>query len=267
MTVAQKTLQFNDVDAIAFSASRGKLRNSKDLGIYAPEKIGPLLELLQLHLGGRIPHPGNWLTKHGQLLVDDFLERTEERWVDPSVSNMRYLRLKRHMSTSCDRITDFWIKAQRAGEKISRLPPNVAGQLVAAMRELKNNIHEHADADETGILIYKAETNAFEFVVADRGVGILRSLQRSPDFAQLLDEGKALKMALTEGVSRHGIDIGRGMGFRPIFIGLANMRCKLRFRSGDHAITMNGVSSSDPSAQMAQKARIDGFFASVRCQP
>ena len=133
------------------------------------------------------------------------------------------------------------------------------------MKELESNIHEHADASETGILAYRAEPGAFEFVVADRGIGILNSLRRNADFAVLPDEGKALEAALADGVSRYGSSSNRGYGFRPIFTGLMNLHGQLRFRSGDHAITMDGVSPELATSRLTQKAPLDGFFASVRC--
>ena len=155
--------------------------------------------------------------------------------------------------------------AKRMGREISGLPATVSGQLVATMEELGNNIHEHANAPETGVLAYRAEPGAFEFVVADRGMGILRSLRRCDAYAALPDEGKALAAALTDGISRHGPNSNHGHGFRPIFTGLINLHGELRFRSGDHAIILDGTSPEPATARIIQKAPIDGFFASVRC--
>lgn len=50
---------------------------------------------------------------------------------------------------------------------------------------------------------------AFEFVIADLGVGILPSLRRRPLYAALSDHGKALESALTDGISRFGSDTGQ----------------------------------------------------------
>ena len=71
--------------------------------------------------------------------------------------------------------------------------------------------------------------------------------------------------ALSDGTSRFGSDNRRGHGFRPIFLGLANLRGSLRFRSGDHALVIDGTSPSLTTAQLAQKPFIDGFVASIRC--
>ena len=105
----------------------------------------------------------------------------------------------------------------------------------------------------------------FEFVASDRGIGILESLWRCQEYAGLPDAGKALEAALTDGTSRFGPNSRHGHGFRPIFIGLVNLHGALRFRSGDHALVMDGTSPTLSMAQLQQKPFIDGFFASLRC--
>ena len=91
----------------------------------------------------------------------------------------------------------------------------------------------------------------------------MESLQRSATYASLEDHGKALEEALKDGTSRFGNDGGHGYGFRPIFIGLTNLKGSLRFRSGDHALLMDGTSPNLTTAKLAQKPNIDGFFASI----
>ena len=86
-----------------------------------------------------------------------------------------------------------------------------------------SDVARRPEAPETGILAYKAELGAFELVVADRGIGIRRSLRRCAAYAALQDEGRALEAALTDGVSRHGPGSNHGHGFRPIFTGLMNL--------------------------------------------
>jgi len=62
-----------------------------------------------------------------------------------------------------------------------------------------------------------------------------------------------LRLALTDGVSRYGKEAKRGAGFRPIFVGLANLAGSLRFRTGDHALTIEGQKIELMSSKMAQK--------------
>ena len=193
------------------------------------------------------------------------LAQDRESWTAPRDQHAGFIRAVGRGPNGDNRLTAFLMRVKQAGQEVSGLPAAVSGQLVAAMEELENNIHEHADAPETGMLAYRAEPGAFELVVADRGIGVLRSLRRCATYAALPDEGKALEAALTDGVSRHGQDSNHGHGFRPIFTGLMNLHGELRFRSGDHAVTMDGTSPTLATSRITQKAPIDGFFASVRC--
>jgi hypothetical protein len=102
--------------------------------------------------------------------------------------------------------------------------------------------------------------------VSDRGRGILETLRSCPTYSHVTDHGNALMLALTEGVSRYGPNTSHGFGFRPIFNGLANLRGLLRFRSGDHALTLDGTGPSLTSAKPAQKTPVSGFIASVTCE-
>lgn len=56
------------------------------------------------------------------------------------------------------------------------------------------------------------------------------------------------------------------MGFRPPVIGLANLFGALRFRSGNHALTIDGRTPSLMSAKTAEKPTLQGFFISVACR-
>ena len=156
------------------------------------------------------------------------------------------------------------MRAKRAGQRGSGL---CAGVRKTGRRdgELESNIHEHVESREPGVVAYRAEAGAFEFVVSDQGVGILESLRSNVEYARLADAGVALRAALTEGVSRYGTGSGRGFGFKPIFTGLIDLYAELRFRSGDHAVTMDGIGPVVATARIEQKAPLRGFFASVRC--
>ena len=265
MKAMQKQLLFSDVDGLSFAAARGNLNKTKLAARYVPHRLGPLLELLHLSRCGRIPQLGNWLALNDAAPMVAALDHDEESWIAPPDHHAGFIRAVRPGPDGDSRLTGFLMKAKRAGRGVSGLSASVSGQLAAAMEELENNIHEHAGTPETGILAYRAEPGAFEFAVADRGIGILHSLRRGEAYASLSDEGKALEAALTDGVSRHGPDSNHGHGFRPIFTGLMNLHGELRFRSGDHAITMDGGSPTLAKSWIAQKAPIDGFFASVRC--
>jgi hypothetical protein len=143
---------------------------------------------------------------------------------------------------------------------------DVAAQLVGAIGEMQSNIYEHSQASRTGIVAFQATRGAFEFVVCDRGIGVLNSLKACPNYADLTDYGQALRLTLSEGISRYGPQSGRGLGFRPLFTGLANLNGALRFRSGDYALTIEGQNPGVIPAKLWQKPMIEGFFASVVCR-
>src|SRR5262249_1636164 len=136
---------------------------------------------------------------------------------------------------------------------------------VAAAREFVCNIFEHSGSPSTGIAAYAANSNEFELVLADRGIGVLESLRTSPEFQGLRDSGEALQAAMTDGVSRYGANSGHGLGFRPLFRGLLNLSSSLRFRSGDHALTINGLGPTLAQARIRQKVQLQGFVISILC--
>lgn len=160
--------------------------------------------------------------------------------------------------------TDFYIRARRAAESTG-FQKIEAAQFVAAIAELYNNVIEHSGAISSGYVAFAAYENCFEFVVADSGVGVLESLKSNLEFANLRDSGSALELALTEGISCQDSDAGRGQGFRPIFVGLANVSESLRFRSGDHGREILRLPDGSIPAVTRQKPEITGFFCSVKC--
>jgi hypothetical protein len=263
----QRPLTFSAIDELGFAAATGKLDTGNLPARYVPTRLGPLLELLCLVAVGRLPSDivRSWLVPNGARPMLTALQEDRERWASRD-RRLGFIRTLRSGANADTFLTAFLMDAQRAAREVAELPGATPGQLAAAIEELENNIHEHSEAVDTGILAYRAVPGEFEFVAADRGIGILESLRQCPAFAALVDHGKALQSALAEGISRFGTHSGRGMGFRPIFIGLLDMYGSLRFRSGDHALIMDGTSPQLSTAQLAQKPVIDGFFASVLCQ-
>src|SRR6202007_1014324 len=122
------------------------------------------------------------------------------------------------------------------------LPRDAARQLIAAMHEMHDNVIEHSDAPDTGVLAFRGGPGVFEFVASDRGIGVLDSLRKSTKYRRLSNSGEALEVSITEGASRFDDDARRGFGFRPIFLGLVDLYGSLRFRSGDYSLQMDGAS-------------------------
>ena len=169
-----------------------------------------------------------------------------------------------HAGRNIDDWTGFSQRAKRAAVS-SGLPSDLAGQVVSALDELLSNVLEHSRAPGSGYVAYAQGNQMFEVIVVDEGVGVLSSLKSSADYNHLLDHGDALKQFIKEGVSRFGKDSGRGMGFRPLFRGLANAQCALRFRSGDHALEIDGRELAKAPAELRQTVFIKGLICSINC--
>lgn len=159
----------------------------------------------------------------------------------------------------------FCRKAQEAAE-FAGLPKALTQGLIGALRELETNIHEHSGQAQDGVVAFRGTPAEFEFVIADSGIGVLAGLRSAARYASLRDAGTALQTALANGQSRLlDEDPGRGYGFNELFVNLANLNGELRFRSDDHALTIDGSGPALPQARLAQKARLQGFVISVVC--
>lgn len=162
--------------------------------------------------------------------------------------------------------TLFRLRAQQSAEA-SGFPKRAAQALVGAMGEIEGNVYEHSGQHRSGLVAFQGGPGIFAFVVADAGMGVLASLRQSPQFETLHDHGEALRLALTDGVSRFShADPMRGMGFHDLFVGLASLRGSLRFASGDHALVIDGHAPSLAAHRLVQKEPGRGFVVSVACR-
>lgn len=257
------TLDFAAVDGLAFAAERGRL-NGQAIPILSAQDIGPVFEFAQFASSGLLPpiRDAPFVTLNGLDQMVQAMNGPLGQWFSPSDRTGLFRTSPSPPNESI--WTGFGLAAQQAAAAAG-FPRAIAAQLAAALGELHSNIYEHAEAPDTGIIAFRASADRFEFVAADRGIGILKSLHNAAAYAALADHGEALRLALTDGISRFGPDAGRGHGFRPLFIGLANLNGMLRFRSGDHALLIDGRHPSLMTARTAQKPAIPGFFVSVSC--
>ena len=165
-------------------------------------------------------------------------------------------------------IWDQWAKHAENAALAAGLPRGLAAGLMGALGELQDNVLEHSGRPDTGLVAYGASTDAFEFVVADAGRGVLASLRENPEFAHLADCGAALRVAASDGATRHVYTTGRGYGISQLFRALAYDAADLRFRSGDHALRLCGDAPRlTGKVELVQKAWLDGLTISVRCAP
>lgn len=257
------SLSFAALDGIAFAAARGRLG---DVPEFVADDLGPLIEMLQLARAGLLPPPtsAQWLRLNGTETILEAAIGGTERWASPRGSSSGFLRCD-VLQTEPKKWTSFKLGAHKVA-LAAGFPAQAVSRLMGAMGEIVDNVLEHSEAVPTGFVVFGGRPGSFEFVVADDGVGALASLRTNPEYAYLSDEGDALQCALTDGESRYGKAAKRGAGFSTLFRSLVNLNASLRFRSGDHALTMHGRSPTLTSAHVARKPRASGFLTSVYCR-
>lgn len=264
---ALQPLTFGALDGLAFAAQRGRLKADYEKRSLSAGTLGPLFEWIGLSVAGLLPGPERtpWLSLNQTAPLVAALCSNRWQWICPATQEAGLFRTSTSWAQDDAKWVGFGLAAQNAATAVG-FHRKIAGQFVGAIGEMVSNIYEHSAAASSGIVAFRAHADAFEFVVADSGIGALQSLRSCAEYRDLSDHGAALQLALTEGVSRFGPVPKRGQGFRPIFIGLANLSGLLRFRSGDHALVIEAQKIDMMSAKIAQKAHLKGFLASVLCQ-
>lgn len=259
-------LTFSDVDGIAFASRRGTLECVSPGTELRAEALGPFLEYALLGAAGTLPRPhqATWLALGELTTFYQELRRRGPAWVCPKTKAIGIFRMLDSPRDDSAWVA-FGLAAQRAAEARG-FHRQTAAQFAAALGELYSNVHEHSGAARTGVAAFRVTKTQFEGVVADWGVGVLQSLRMNPDYANLDDDASALELVLRDGVSRFGSAGGRGKGFRPIFIGLANLNGTLRFRSGACALTIDGEGLGAVPWKLSEKVPIKGFFVSIACR-
>lgn len=259
MRCAIEPLTFTLLDDISYGL-QSKVIDEGNLPPVTAAGLGPLIELRQT---GLLNGKTNWFNagRHANLLRGI---ANGGMWFDPA-KHQGYVSVVETEADDLKRI-EFEMRAKRAARDVG-FAQDEAGELVAAMGELRTNILEHSQYEETGYLVFDATPNRFEFAVADAGIGALGSLRLHPHYDNVKDAGTALELVLSEGVSRFYEEKDRGKGFRPIFIGLANASRHLRFRSGDHS---REIVRDDERGQLQaathQRAHLQGFTCCAVCE-
>lgn len=159
----------------------------------------------------------------------------------------------------------FCMRLQSAAKNAGLLD-KFSGQLAGTFEEMVGNVVEHSDHPETGIVGYRWKQGEFEYVVADNGIGLIRSLKKHPDYASISDAGQALETALTDGESSKGKQALCGKGFNTLILNIASRNSFLRFRSGDHCHVIDGTKPS-PRFTSQLCSDFQGFHISVVCRP
>ena len=261
-------LSFDFLDDLALASVRGRVDPYRHLKTRRIGRIGPLLEFISLHRANALPFGALPPCKVGDALSKALGPGHPAQGSHFKGTNTHvgfFVTNRDPHASEQVQWTSFCRKAQQAAEL--SLPKPVAQALVGAMREIEDNVHIHSERSHDGIVGYRSTLEEFEFAIMDTGIGVLESLRRSPDYQDLTDSGTAIKTALGDGQSRLRYqDSGRGYGFHNLFVGLANFNGELRFRSGDHALTIDGASPSLVTARLSQKIQIPGFLVNIVCR-
>jgi len=185
-------------------------------------------------------------------------------WADAVNPKAGFIRVRRdHTDVQNADWISFLFGFSRAARN-SGLSKATASQLTGVVKEMEDNIHWHSLRPRSGLIAYASHESMFEFVVVDSGQGVLASLRSAPEFSGLEDHGTALEIATGTGNSRFGTGTGRGWGFNDLVVGVANENSRIRLRSGDHLLEIDGVSGGEISARRLQRARGDGLLITVQ---
>jgi anti-sigma regulatory factor (Ser/Thr protein kinase) len=263
----QLDLTFERLDDLALAVERKKIPADETIVIREIQNYGPLIEFAFDWLESSPRFSAVEIPSSRELDALSLAIRDRVATGDSYGSEFGFYPtlLTESEQSEDDRWLGWRYRAQTSAERAG-FSKSVAQGLIGAIDELKSNIYEHSEHAETGLIAYHRIADAFEFVIADRGIGVLKSLSASPEFSPLTDSGTALELALREGYSRFGINVGRGMGFRQLFSALARLNGFLRFRSGDYALLMKGRATRLDQALVVQKATFVGFSISILCR-
>jgi len=160
---------------------------------------------------------------------------------------------------------EYLIRFEFSAKQIG-IPKKSAIALQAALEEMATNVVNHAEASVPALIGYEVRQSVAQFCVVDVGRGVLDSLRENPSYSHLTLHSEAIRTALHNGVSRVAGDIHRGNGFNSVFKALAEQWGRLRFRSGQGVITMNGMALDADQGQERDLPYLDGFQVAASCR-
>lgn len=138
-------------------------------------------------------------------------------------------------------------------------------EISAAMGEMADNAVLHSESTD-GILIgYQAVENFAACIIADVGIGILKSLRSNQRYKHLRKHADAIETALRPGESKYGYGMG-GTGFSNVFKTMAEARGTMRFRSGEAFLAIDGQEEHTDEAIHHSVAFRPGFQVTICCR-
>lgn len=257
---------FENADDLLWQAVSGRLPQVGNIRVQKSGRIGPLVELAMARRS--LPDAYRAVTFQARFVGMVDLALNEGTITGNEIKDVAgVFPLFRHDPLSSDQLLwDQWAKHAENAAVAHNMPRRLVEGLLGALGELQDNVYTHSGRIDTGLAAYAVSADTFEFVIADAGIGVLASLRQNGEFIQLEHSGQALCEAISDGASRFGRQSGHGYGISQLFRALAHENGDLRFRSGDHVLTLCGDNMS-PNGKLSviKKANLPGFIISVRC--
>lgn len=145
---------------------------------------------------------------------------------------------------------------------------NDSQALAGALGEMADNILQHSAPTGTpparGVIGYNVGPRWMSFAVADVGQGVRASLVTNPRWASLTDDREALSHAVMHRATSR-TEATYGDGFYDLHRALADMAGRLRFRSGDCALLLDGTAAGARVVTQRRTAFLPGFQLVVVC--
>lgn len=248
-------LDFDLLDDLALGVERGRVELD-GLAPITAQKIGPAIEAVSLaHRWEHCAQPSlSWLNRAGLApLLSNALDQQTSR--QRTGGNIGWIASDKFADNPS--WTGFLMRVSSA-VKAGGFDTRTKAGIMAMLGEFQSNVLEHSGGVEGRFSAFSASSDGLEVIISDRGRGVLSTINENPNYTDLTDAGRALKLAVTDGVSRHD-DPMRGHGFTHLFEGLANRFNHIRLRSGDHALEVKRAGDAPPVERVSQKASYPGF--------
>lgn len=256
--------QFSVVDDILSEAIHGRLPSCGPLNIEKSGRIGPLVELLS----AAIQFP---LEYNSVLFSSGFAMRLRRAWktgvpFGGGVGDLvgAYPLQRDNPVVTYDPRWEQWLLHVENVAKDNGVAAPLIASFIGALQEMQDNVYEHSGHAHTGLIAYAVKDRFFEFVVSDRGLGVLETLRKNPSHAHLPNAGAAMVEAIKPGISRFPSEMGRGQGYVQLYRAMVSHGAELRFRSGDHALTLRPtVDPLNGEQLLSQKSTLTGLTVSA----
>jgi len=139
--------------------------------------------------------------------------------------------------------------------------------LSQALTEMTENVVRHSSMNDNisapGLVGFHVVRNEMNYVVADLGRGVLKSLRENNKWAHLNTEADALVAAAKRGATRLA-QHSEGDGFRLAFQAFLDRQGVIAMRSGDGLARVHG-NANGREAELSNTAHVPGLRVSARC--